>query len=711
MDGETISLKSTHIIPSTILVVALLLPFLTAPLFSHEFLGKLPAQQQQSLLQQNIAFNAIIKAKEKQDKVAVANYMLQFNIPNKRGPGFELMSIKNGQPIYYKTHNISSAIKSSVNKVWPDGSLGTELTGAGETVGVWDEGPVLNTHQEFTNRVTIIDTANPVSNHATHVAGTIMAAGIDANAKGMAYGASLHSYDWDRVISELSTAAGSGLLTSNHSWGIAIGWYFNPSNSEWVWYGDTSVNQNEDYKFGFYMAEARSFDSIVHSNPYTVIVKAAGNDRVDIGLSGNLHRHADNSLHNDTHNTDYFDNGGYDTVDGTSVAKNIITVGAIDKDPIQAYSGTNNVVMSSYSGWGPADDGRIKPDIVAKGSDTYSSYGTGSSSYTTIDGTSMASPAISGMIALIQEHQTNLYGSSTRMLASTIKGLLIQTANEAGNALGPDYQFGWGLANAATAIELMSENSNASQYSLIYERILKNGETIEIPLRPSSGENPIKVTLCWTDPAGTVPTPVSLDPSTKILVHDLDLRIEKTSDPEETFFPWTLNRLNPSEAASQGDNSIDNVEQIYIENPASGNYTLKITHKGTLQSDQNVSILINDYEEALSSSASNNNSSNLISSFITGPNPLTTNDSITFQYNLAQNSDVYITVYTISGHKLFEKTISSGSSGAVQGGNTVTWNGISTRGYTLINGVYLAYIVAKNGTTTSTKKFKIAIVK
>ena len=116
---------------------------------------------------------------------------------------------------------------------------------------MWDDAPVLETHQEFGNRVINHDNGIP-SSHATHVAGTIIARGFDHDASGMAFDATLHAYDWNNDLSELATAADEGLLISNHSYGAAAGWLWNLyEDDKWVWMGDINIDSTEDYKFGY----------------------------------------------------------------------------------------------------------------------------------------------------------------------------------------------------------------------------------------------------------------------------------------------------------------------------------------------------------------------------------------------------------------------------------------------------------------------------
>lgn len=482
-----------------------------------------------------------------------------------------------GFPLFNITDNLGAARTLSTDKVWPGGSLGLSLTGSGMTgrMGVWDGGAVLTTHQEFQGRVTVADGASSSEEHATHVAGTMVAGGVASNAKGGAYQAPLKSYDWDNDISEMDGAAGSGMLISNHSYGTISGWYYNQSLNRYEWYGETTISSIEDYKFGFYDYGAQGFDQAVYDNPYYLPFKSAGNDRGDYP-SGGLSTYVRNSSGNWVQITSGLPpaDGAYDCIAFKSTAKNILTIGAVNKIN-SGYSQPSDVVMSSFSGWGPTDDGRIKPDIVAAGVSIYSASNNSNTAYVTQQGTSMACPNASGSALLLQQHYFNR--NSKYMRASSLKGLIIHTADEAGAATGPDYTYGWGLMNTAKAAQTISDSSK----NLILESSLQNFATYQYAF-VSDGSTPIRATLCWTDVPGT-PVSAALDPSTRMLVNDLDLRIIRVSNSQE-YTPYILNPANPSAAATTGDNFRDNLEQVYIAVPPAGTYIVKITHKGSLYS-------------------------------------------------------------------------------------------------------------------------------
>jgi len=175
------------------------------------------------------------------------------------------------------------------------------------------------------------------------------------------------------------------------------------------------------------------------------------------------------------------------------------------------------------------------------------------------------------------------------MRSATLKALAIHTADEAGPSDGPDYSFGWGLLNTKKAAEVISGDGSGGHQ--IKEASLNNGGTYQVQITPIIGSgNKIKATLVWTDPPGTPPPP-SVDTPDLMLVNDLDLRIIGS---DTTSLPWTLNPANPATAATKGDNTRDNVEQIFFEPIKTETYTVQVIHKGTLknESPQDFSLIL-----------------------------------------------------------------------------------------------------------------------
>ena len=477
------------------------------------------------------------------------------------GSFHELMKVsEDNQPIYYKTLNQNAAISTRVNHLNTGGSLGLDLEGQGMTAYVWDGGWVYTEHQEFDgpggdDRVTIGDDENQYSDHGTHVTGTILASGVNPEAKGMAPQAKAVSYRWSQDVPEGAAAAGNGMLLSNHSYGYPL--------------------ENIQDGAGIYGSDAKDFDAIMYNAPYYLQVVSAGNDGGD-----------------GTSNTDPLEgNVLYDKLSGMTTAKNNLTV-ANGQDAVIDEDG-NLVSMNRNNGSseGPTDDLRIKPDITGNGSGLISPVG-GDSGYGNYTGTSMSGPNVMGSLLLVQQHYNNINGSF--MLGATLKGLALHTADDitpdnssspSQSLIGPDATTGWGLLNTKFAVETINKAGFAS---VVKEETLNNEDTFIMNVK-SDGMNPLVASISWTDVAGEQNTNGVNDP-TPALVNDLDIRVTQVIEGETTtFLPWKLTSVNTNEL---GDNLVDPYEKIEIA-AASGEYLVTVSHKGALTNDlQNFSLIV-----------------------------------------------------------------------------------------------------------------------
>ncbi|MEH6634628.1 MAG: hypothetical protein V7700_03875, partial [Halioglobus sp.] len=539
------------------------------------------------------ALSEKLKNRDHKERQQARDWADRAGIPFRRelpnGKVLELQRLTPGVgPTFYITNNISAADTVSTDEVWPGGSAGLLLNGSGMTIGEWDAGAVYANHPDLSDRLTQVDGATAINNHSTHVAGTLIASGdgIRADTRGMAYAALLNAYDWNSDTAEMALAASNDLLVSNHSYGVAAGW-INIGGAPpdgWWWIGGSS--NSEDSNFGYYDAETQLWDQIAFGAPYYLIVKAAGNDRWDTGPNpGEEYTIVDQDgtpLSTDTspRPADCAP-AGYDCLPTTSVAKNILTVGAVDDVPggYSPLAGPSSVLMAGFSGWGPTDDGRIKPDVVGNGWLLLSTWGE-DPYYAWQLGTSMAAPNVSGSLLLLQEHYQDIHGSGIFMRAATLKAVAIHTADESGDADGPDYEYGWGLLNTKAAARLISEDGGGAHQ--IIEGTLSDGGTDILPINVSDPDAIVTATLVWMDPPGT-PVAPALDPTATMLVNDIDLRIKIGGS---TYLPWTLNPASPGAAATTGDNVRDNVEQVVVSGGGSGSYALEISHKGGLLDGQ-----------------------------------------------------------------------------------------------------------------------------
>ncbi|WP_259069991.1 S8 family serine peptidase [Mucilaginibacter sp. X4EP1] len=487
-----------------------------------------------------------------------------------------------GFPVYLITdNNIISAATTGTNNVQPGGTLGLNLSGAStflnNKLAIWDGGAVYAAHQEFIGKTITLEDTVSIIDHATHVAGTMIAHGVYAPAKGMAFNAgTLHSYYFDNDVSKMSAAA-SNLLLSNHSYGDEAGWNFNDISNRWEWYG--LPGDSVDYNFGFYGQRTQQWDQIAFNAPYYLIVESAGNARAYPGPAVGDDYYGYASATNQTlidkgpRPVSISSNTWYDVISTTGNAKNILTVGAVNPLPFGPAT-TSSISIASFGSWGPSDDGRVKPDIVGDGVDVLSTGSSGPESYIVLSGTSMSAPNVTGSLYLLQEYYAEKNGGNF-MRAATLKGLACHTAIDAGNP-GPDYIYGWGLLNMTAAAQAITNNGTKS---LIKENILQQGQQQTYKVT-ASGNGVLSATISWTDPAGT-PTPDgTVNSRTPKLVNDLDIRI---SDSTTTYLPWVLDPSNPSAVATTGNNILDNIEQVYIPGAVPGKaYAITVSHKGTL---------------------------------------------------------------------------------------------------------------------------------
>lgn len=449
-------------------------------------------------------------------------------------------------PIYNSINNLNASISTRANTLNTGGLLGLQLDGQNMIAGIWDGGPTRITHQEFDTRASSDDgntNLNGNSSHATHVVGTVGASGVESDAKGMAPMAQLKTFDWTNDQSEMIDMASQGLLFSNHSYGV------NPASVP-TWF------------IGAYSSRAGQWDAIARTFPYYLIVSAGGN-------SGNF-------------NNPDATTPGFDKLTGEKNAKNNLVVANAQDAQIDSNGNLISVNINSGSSQGPTDDNRVKPDITGNGTSVYSSSSFSDSSYTSFSGTSMASPNVMGTLLLLQQYHNQLY--QRYMKSSTVKALTCHTADDVGN-VGPDAIYGWGLMNGKKAAETIRDNGIAS---LISEEEIKQDSIYTKNVKSIAG-SPLKATICWTDLAGQINTGTLNDP-TPVLVQDLDIRI---SNANNTYFPWRLDSNANLPALRDGDNAVDNVEQVLIDSADGGDYIITVSHKGQLvDAKQQFSIII-----------------------------------------------------------------------------------------------------------------------
>ncbi|TVQ58859.1 MAG: hypothetical protein EA379_12555, partial [Phycisphaerales bacterium] len=398
---------------------------------------------------------------------------------------------------------------------------------------------------DFEGRLFIRDNSN-LSSHATHVSGTVGGGGNASGGtyRGMAPGVTIQSYGFQQPggLQQGFLYTDPGDMEDDYddainNWGAAIannsiGTNVAANNFPCSWHGEYGVTSTV-------------IDSIARGafGPTISIVFAAGNERGN-GRCGT----------------------GYGTTAPPANAKNHITVGALH---------SNNDAVTNFTSWGPTTDGRLKPDVAAPGcqngpdaagpdwnggnSTVSSSTSASDTSYGSACGTSMAAPTATGAIALILEDFRVQYSGEPDPLPSTYKAFLIHTAEDIEN-FGPDYKTGYGSIRVQPAIEHLRSGN-------FLEASVGQGETYNVLVNVDAGQE-FKATLVWDDPAGTP----NVYPS---LVNDLDLVV---TDPNGVrHYPWTLDPANPANPAVRTQvDRINNVEQVFVENPTPGVWSVQV---------------------------------------------------------------------------------------------------------------------------------------
>jgi hypothetical protein len=452
--------------------------------------------------------------------------------------------------------SLNDGIRSSM-QITPLYSTPYNLGGTGVRLFVFDAGTARATHTTFNagagSRVTLIDGTSS-ADHPTHVAGTAAGDGNDGRAEGIAPLATILSAGYQQSLGTMLFWDNAGDLEADYA--LARKTYGADLVNNSIG-SNTAFNGYDCAREGDYGVTSNLLDGIVRGDNITV-----GSAMIALFANGNER----------TGGTSFPGRCGsnYATTAPPACAKNPIQVGAINSD----YD-----TMTQFSSWGPCDDGRLKPVVVASGCELggekfiYSSLGANDTQFggTGWCGTSMASPAASGVAVLMIEQWRALGygGANDRPLPALVKTLLIHTARDLGQA-GPDYIFGYGEVDAKAAIDFIRAGAalagpGAQRWgtSSISQNNL-HSYTIPLP----AGVAELKASLAWDDRAAAAYVSVAL-------VNDLNLEIV-APDGITIYRPWTLNAATPHQAAGTGINNRDNQEQVVVKNPAAGTWTVRV---------------------------------------------------------------------------------------------------------------------------------------
>jgi PKD repeat protein len=383
------------------------------------------------------------------------------------------------------------------------------LKGNGVRVMVRDDGFV-GPHIDFHGRIRQ-DVISDIGTHGDGVSGILTGAGnYDPLIEGMAPGAELYviNYQPDFLDKTLDFHQIDGVVITNSS-------YSNGCNAG-------------------YTIEAQVVDKQIFENPELIHVFSAGNsNNADCGYG------AGNQWGNVT--------GGH------KIGKNALTVANLRIDGS----------LETSSSRGPSRDGRLKPEIAARGTNQLSTApGNGTLVF---GGTSAASPGVAGVCALLYEAYKNSHNGQNPESA-LIKAAIMNTATDIGTP-GPDYQFGFGVIDAYRAYQLIHQKR-------FQKEVIQHGETKEIQINVPAGSPLLKCMIYWAEPEASLM-------ARKALINDLDLEV---LDPSGNILkPWLLNPSpNPvtlAAGAGKGIDTLNNFEQVTVTKPVAGVYTIRVTGK------------------------------------------------------------------------------------------------------------------------------------
>ncbi|MFH1641590.1 MAG: S8 family serine peptidase [Nanoarchaeota archaeon] len=424
-----------------------------------------------------------------------------------------------------------------------------DLDGENITVYVFDGGLVDGSHTDLQGRVTYAEPGD-LSAHATHVSCSVGGTG----AKSQDLGGS--AFEWRGMAPAVDIISGEYDSCTPYC-------LYNSSNDIESDYQDAIDNYNIDIA-------TNSIGSNIAQNGLPCDWEGdyeLTSQLVDGIIRGSLGKPLPSVWANGNERSSGSCGSGYRTTAPPAGMKNSISVGATNKDD----------TITSFSGFGPTDDGRIKPDISAPGLSIKSCIP--GDDYDVYSGTSMAAPVVAGNIALMMQSYRKTH--DTIMSPSTIKALLIHTAKDLGNP-GPDYQFGYGRIDSTYAIDLISSDTLSND--LITESILLDqSDSEQYYVSVPAGTPQLKLSLVWTDYPGTPLVE-------KELVNDLDLVV--LSPDGDRYYPFTLDSSNPSFTAVQTkEDHINNMEQVLVNDPVPGRWQIIVAGRVLPEAPQDFSLV------------------------------------------------------------------------------------------------------------------------
>lgn len=272
--------------------------------------------------------------------------------------------------------------------------------------------------------------------------------------------------------------------------------------------------------------------------------------------------------------------GNYDDQDALREAwgKNIVSVGGIFHYNTASLSNDQWDGPGSNASIGPAEDGRIKPDLSFWYDNILTT--TTTSTYTSgFGGTSAATPETAGHFGLFFEMWADgIFGNPVsggsvfdeRPHASTAKAVMINTAQQytfsgTGHDLTRVHQ-GWGLANVQNVYDRRNNMLIVDETDVLEQFDVRTYTTLITPAQPFN--DALRATLVYTDYHGT----------TSAVQHRINDLTLKVTSPTGTIYYGNNGLLDGNWSTSGGSpNTIDNVENVFIPNPAAGAWTIEVS--------------------------------------------------------------------------------------------------------------------------------------
>ena len=532
------------------------------------------------------------------------------------------------------------------------------LTGADVDVGEIDGGGADQNHDDLQGRITWVESQS-TGTHATHVAGIVIGDGTLSETEGGT------AFQWKGMATEAEIfgwSAGGNYLSL---YDPAVNTHdIELSTNSWGW----GVNGSNCDLYGDYGSDAPEHDELItgvtHGKRFPIFF-SAGNERDDCDCGTCVSPYV------------FYTN----IRPPGATAKNTMTIGAKPSDESD---------VALFSSWGPMDDGRLKPEIVASGTQNFGDGGVTSTvpgdAYDAFGGTSMSTPAAAGCAALFFEDFRAL--TATDPLPSTIKAHFCHGAKdmtgESYLTVGPDYASGFGVLKLRKTIDQLRTGDWA-------EDDVDQGESDLYVIEVPADATELKVTLAWDDVAGAE----NADPA---LVNDLDLVV---TDPSAgRHYPWTLNPASPGDAAVRtAEDHLNPIEQVYVDTGiASGSWTVEVRGTTVPMGPQTYSLVFSHDGSDVVSAAPFGEGPALTAVTLHRSHPNPFRPWTTIRYSVRAETSVDLRIFDVTGRKV--RTLVAGERQA-GGEYTYTWRGRNDSGGSLPSGVYLVELRAGNVRQTS----------